>query len=136
VFRDFRRLIEAIRSLAFQVEELASAQRNLGPAVERLEALELSRHQFEAEVAGTLLKAEGKLKAASNAEARERQLKKSYENRTDPLNPDGEEEGDSREAFLADDAERSEEERLQALRLDVAPNRKANALRHKWAGTR
>lgn len=136
VFRDFRRLVEAIRSLAFQVEELASAQRQLGPAADRLEALELSRHQFEAEIAGVLLKAEGKYKAANNSEARERQLKKSYESRIDQLDPDGEEAEEVGEAVRHLDAARGEEERLQALRLDVAPDHKANALRHKWAGRR
>jgi len=136
VFRDFRSLLDALRALVSVLADLVEAQRELGPAVERLEALELSRHHFEAEISGMVLKAEGKLKAANNSEARERQLKKSYENRIDPLDPDSQEAEEVGETVYDLDVARGEEERLQALRLDVAPNSKANALRRKWQGMR
>jgi len=133
VLQDFRRLIEAIRSLAFQVEELASAQRGLGPAVDRLTALELSRHQFEAEIQGVLLRADGKLKAANNAEARERQLKKSYERDVDPFSEDGEEVAEAGRAVLPVDVASGEAQRLSALRLGLAADPKAAAMMAKWS---
>ncbi len=133
VFRWFRRLVVAIEALHDTIAELVTIQQEAGPALERLEALELSRHQFEAEVAGTLLKAEGKLKAASNAEARERQLKKSYESQLDSIDPEGEEVPAHRGGPLLDlDAERSEAQRLQPVRLGLAPNNKAAAVRAKF----
>ena len=133
ILRDFRRLVEAIRSLAFQIEELASAQRQLGPAVDRLEALELSRHHFEAEMSGMVLKAEGKLKAANNAEARERQLKKHNERLADPFSEEGEEVAKAGRAVQRNDAEAGEVERVPALRLGLAPDRKAAAVSAKWS---
>ena len=135
IFRDFRRLIEAIEHLYLAVKELAHVQQQLGPAVDRLEALELSRHHFEAEISGVLLKAEGKLKAANNSEARERQLKKSYDIRTDPLYQDGEEPEAGGDTVPVLDAAGGEAERMQALRLDVAPNHRETALRRKWGVT-
>ena len=105
----------------------------MGPAVERLEALELSRHQFEAKCEGLLLKAEGKLRAANNAEARERALRRSYEHLIDPLlDPGDQPEAPARNADGKDDAAPSEEERLQAMRLDVAPSNKTLAQRAKF----
>jgi len=116
---------------------IAEQQRELGPALDRVSALETERHQFKAEVEGLLLRAEGKLKAASNAEARERQLKKSYERGIDPFP----EVGDGEAAIepntvLADNAAASEAERLQTMRVDVAPNHKATAVNYKWHGAR
>lgn len=140
MFRAFRRLIDAqegIQAGQFQlsaaVSELAAAHVALAPATERLDALELSRHQFEALCEGLLLKAEGKLKAANNAEARERSLRKSYEHLIDPLAEEGERpEATRRNTDLEDDAAHSEAERVHALRLDVAPNNKALAQRAKF----
>ena len=105
----------------------------MGPAVERLEALELSRHQFEAKCEGLLLKAEGKLRAANNAEARERVLKKTYEHLVDPFP----EESEPAEALARDpsanhDAAPSEAEGLSPVRLDVAPSNKTLAQRAKF----
>jgi len=116
---------------------IAEKQRELGPALDRLDALEISRHHFEAEIQGVLLKADGKLKAANNAEARERQLKKSYERFADPFPEEGDgSPSEAQEGVQQLDAAISEGERLQALRLDVAPNHKAHALNYKWHGTR
>lgn len=132
VLRDFRSLVEAVNSLVAVLRMLETTQRDAGPALDRLNAMELSRHQFEAECEGILLKADGKLKAAANAEARERQLKKSYERQLDPLNPDGEEGPDHGTLVLDTDAPRGQAEGLQPVRVGLAPNTKAHAVRAKW----
>ena len=132
IFGIFRRLLGAVLTLANAVESLANAQTSAIPAIERLDALELSRHQFEAEVAGALLEAKGKLKAAANAEARERQLKKSYEANLDAFDEGGEA-GSGQSPILPDDVKASESESVRALRLDVAPDSKAAAVTAKWS---
>lgn len=133
VLQDFRRLVEAIQNLVLVLVELLQVQREAGPALDRITALELSRHQFEAEMQGVLLKADGKLKAASNSEARERQIKKANDRLADPFSEDGEEVAEAGRAVLADDAAAGEAERLHALRLDLAPtDGKALAVRAKW----
>lgn len=133
VFRGFRRLLEALELVALALSELVAAQKDAGGALDRIAALELSRHKFEAECAGKLLQADGKLKGALNAEARERQLKKSYERLADDLDPDGTEpEAPGGGPVLVHDAEASEAERLHAMRLDLAADPKARALRVKW----
>ena len=134
VFRWFRQLTDAIQSLTLAVVELADIQRQLGPALDRLEALEHSRHHFEAECEGMLLKADGKFKAATSAEQRERQLKKANERRlTDPFGAEGEVpllEG--RDPDVRVDAEGGEAQGMPAVRLAVASNDKAHAVRTKW----
>ncbi len=132
IFRGFRRLLEALELIALALGELVEGQKDAGRVVDRIDALELSRLKFEAECEGRLLKADGKLKAAANSEARERQLKGSYERlafeRGEEL-PEGTEPGDT---VLPVDAQAGEEERLRALRLVVASDPKAQALRHKF----
>lgn len=132
ILRDFRNLVEAVNDLIIVIRELELTQRNAGPALERLNAMELSRHQFEAECEGLLLKADGKLKAAANAEARERQLKKSYEKQFDPLNPDGDE-APERPPVLPDYAAGGEAQGMQPVRLGLETNTKAHAVRAKWS---
>ena len=136
-FRDFLAQLDGLgaelRGLRVELSELCAVQKELGPARERMEQLETSRHQFEALCEGLLLKAEGKLRAANNAEARERANKRSYEHLLDPLAEDGVEvlETTAGSVRLHDDAS-SEEERLQAMRLDVAPSNKTLAQRAKF----
>jgi len=144
IFRGFRQLLDGLNAIASQLaalttsqRELIEIQREIGPALDRVDALELSRHQFQAEIEGILLRAEGKLKAASNAEARERQLKKSYEKQLlDPFDGDGEqgEQGarTQEEALRHLDAAASETGEVHPVHLDLAPNNKADALRAKW----
>lgn len=83
--RLFRECLETLQELSValglvatmlqaQVEQMDDA----GPLKERLEELELSRSKWEAEIEAELLRAGSKLKAANNAEARERSLKASY----------------------------------------------------------
>jgi len=134
IFSQFRRLRAAAEQIADALTDLAKLQREAGPALDRIDALELSRHQFEAECNGKLLQADGKLKAASNAEARERALKKSYDRQIDefePRDPGGEE---GAPPVLSVDVEGGEAERLRAMRLVVAPGPKAAAIAAKWAG--
>ncbi len=133
ILRDFRTLIAAVQQLVLVIQKLAQVQEQIGPATERLDALELSRFKFEAEVAGTLLKAEGKLKAANNAEARERQLKRSYERLADEGDLESEAGAEAGQELLDIDAQASQAERVPAVHLDVAPNKKAVALRAKWS---
>ena len=140
VLRPFRRLIGAIEDIAYEIKalvavlaELHQAQQAMGPAVDRLGELEASRHQFEATCEGLLMKAEGKLRAANNAEARERANKKSYEHLLDPFPEEGvEPETPTRYASGNHDAPPGEAERLQAMRLDVAPSNKTLAQRAKF----
>lgn len=132
ILRDFRALVEAVNDLVAVLQKLEGVQRDAGPALDRMNDLEISRHQFEAECQGILLKAEGKLKAAANAEARERQLKKSYERQFDPLNPDSEEGPDHGTIVLDTDAPRGEAQGMQPVRLGVETNTKAHAVRAKW----
>ena len=133
IFREFRRLVGALEGLSGVLAEAAEREKSLGPALDRLTALETSRHQFNAEIEGLLLRAEGKLKAAANAEARERTQRKAYDKDFDPF-PKDRDAGptEAQEGVQQLDAAISEGERLQALRLDVAPNNKALAQRAKW----
>ena len=140
MFRPFWRLFvtsdnlaASLRELCVTLNELSATQKAQGPATERLEALELSRLQWEAMCEGLLQKAEGKWRAASNAELRERANKKSYEHLLDPLAEVGDEPEASGGAVPDNDVAFSEAQRLQALRLDVAPlNDKALAQRAKF----
>lgn len=134
IFRWFRRLVEAIEQLVAAVQGLATAQEQAGRALDRVEALELSRAQFEAEVQGLLLEAKGKLKASLNSEARERQIKKHNERLTDTIGDDVEEAPEEGgDAVLSEHVAAGEAERMQALRLDLARNPKAAAIAAKWS---
>jgi len=133
IFQGFRHFLEAIKALTSTLEDLADMQRELGPALDRLEALERTRHQFEAECEGMLLKADGKLKAAANAEARERQLKKATERLADPFPEEGEAGTEPHGTYvLSDHAPAGEAAGVQPVHLALAPNSKAAAVRAKF----
>jgi len=140
IFRPFRRFVEALEGirgeLAFLGSELTALRviyRDASPATERLEALELSRGLFEADISGLVLKAEGQLRAALNSEARERQLKKSNDKLADPFTEEGDrEETPEGVTVLSNDVAASEAERLQAMRLVVETSPKAAAVNRKW----
>jgi len=124
----FRPLIASVDTLASVVADLETTQREHGPSVDRLEALELGRIAWEAECEGLLLKADGKLRAANNAEARERQLKRSRD-RQDPFDQDGE----GTEAERAAIAEALAATRLpEPVPEEVPLTKKALAVRAKW----
>jgi len=131
IFQGFRQLVGALVSIADALCDLVRIQRELGPAIDRLDALELSRHQFEAECQGMLLRADGKLKAATSAEQRERQLKKTNAKLVDQFDLIGEEVPVA-PADVGHDAPGSEAPRLPPVRLDLAANRKGAALMAKW----
>ena len=131
LFQGFRQLVDAIRALNSTLAEIAGLQRELGPALDRLDTLERTRHQFEAECEGMLLKADGKLKAAAASEARERQIRKANQRLADPLAEAGEE-GAELETVLPDHVARGEAQRVQALPLVLATNDKTHAVRAKF----
>jgi len=131
IFQGFRRLVEAVQALASALDDLVRIQREMGPALDRIEALERERHHFEAECEGMLLKAEGKLKAASSAEQRERQLKKSNDRFADPF-PDEGEDGTQPAPVFPDHVTAGEAEEVPPVRLALAPNNKTQAVRAKF----
>jgi len=127
VLRDFRRIADALERLASSAQQI----RANAPALDRLEALELSRAQFEADIDGVLMKAESRLKAAANAESRERHLRKKNEeaefDQFDAGRPARE------EALPVGDAEDGEAEGMHVLRVGMAPTGKAYALAAKYS---
>lgn len=133
IFRHFRRLVDAVIRLVDVIQRLVEVQHAAGPVLDRLDALELSRHKFEAEVQGTLLEAKGKLKGALSSEARERHMSKQNEKDASPFPVDGAEITEDGSVILPNDVEAGEAERVSSLRLDVAPSPKAAAIAAKWA---
>jgi len=136
ILRTFRGLLEALQLLvaacqAISVSLAAGLDREGtdDEMREQLRGLLLSQAKWEAEMEGALLKADSTLKAAANAESRQRTMVKHAEKLLDPL---GEESEDDEEAIRGRDAPRGEEEGLQRMRVDVAPNYKENALRFKF----
>jgi len=140
VLRPFSRLVTALQGVrnalgdvAHELQALREVQQSSGPAVDRLDVLERQHHQFEAMCEGLLMKAEGKLRSANNAEARTRADKKTYEHLVDPLAEIGDEpEPTARDPDSGNNVPASEEERLQALRLGVALSPKQLAQRAKF----
>jgi len=130
------RLVGALRDLVDVLTAALHQQQEAGNAIKRLEALELSRNLFEAEMRGLVMEAEGKFRAANNSEARERALKKSYARLADPLDEESAEvEAAPGNPDSGDNGAGSEAERLHAMRLDVAPtNPKELAIRAKFYG--
>jgi len=140
VFRPFRLLLAALGLIAERLQGLTVVMIELQrthdaqqPAADRLLALETTRHQFEAMCEGLLLKAEGKMRAANNAEARERMMRKSYEHLIDPLAEVGEQpEAAEGNPVQPDNGAPGEAPGVQPLRLDVAPTNKTLAQRAKF----
>lgn len=130
ILRDFRRATDALERLASTASAAIRNEHEHLELSERIDAVERERHRYEAEMEGLLLKAEGKLKAASNAEARERHQRAQYEKDLDPF-PDDREEGQDPVQDIY--AEGGEAEELQPLHLGLETNSKAHALRAKWS---
>ena len=131
----FRRLLEAIEALTLTLRDLVNIQRELGPAADRLDALELHRHHFEAEMQAAVLKAENQYKAAMASESRQRQLKKANEKLSDPFSNEGEAPGegqDPTDVAAPADAGAGSPEGVSPLRMVLATNNKAHAVRTKW----
>ena len=133
MFSTFRALVDELGRLNTHVAALVRLHGTVGPAQDRLEVLELSRAQFEADMEGLLLKAEGQLKAARAAEARERHMKNSYEKNADPFDPDSEEEVPAEPHQISGpDGYSGEAEGLQRVHVGLAPTHKTRALNSKW----
>ena len=135
IFPGFRRLLAGIEALALTLSDLVDIQRELGPAADRLNALELSRHHFEAEMRAAVLRAESQYKATASSEQRERQLKKANERHTDPFSDEGEapaERHNPTDAAVPADVGAGSPEGVPPLRMVLAANNKAHAVRTKW----
>ena len=91
VFRDFRRIADSLERLAAGQTRSVGLLEATNLLEERIAQGELGRAQFESDCEGLLMKAEGKLKAASNAEARERTMQKRLGDESDPFLAAGEE---------------------------------------------
>ena len=116
ILRDFRRIADSLERLASSVTAAASRQQTASALTERIEALERERALWEADVEGLLAKAEGKLKASLNAEARERTMQKRLADDFDPFLAPGEE----IEATVPEgDAEAGDPEEVLPLHLGV-----------------
>lgn len=133
---EIRSLPAAIQALtgagwevARKLERLIEVHTENGPFEARLDDLERTRALWQADMEAILQKADSTLKSASNAESRSRTMLRHAEKLTDPFGPEGEE---LEEALPEGDAPGSEEERVQPVRLDVAPTHKELALRHKF----
>jgi len=126
-------IAERLQRLEVVLLEVVRLQQELGPAGDRLDNLERERAQFQAEIEGLLLRADGKLRAANNSEARERQLKKSYERLVDTVDEPGDAEKARRHSDSSDDGAPSEEDRVLGMHMAVAStNKKTLAQRAKF----
>lgn len=129
MFRTIKALVGELHGINLRLKDLIALQESQGPADERLEALELSRSVWEAEIEGILLKADGHQKAARSAESRTRTMVRHHEDLADPIFGDREEvEAPVPERYVP----ASEEEGMPDVRLDVATNNKARALNAKF----
>lgn len=142
MFKAFRALLAAVVALA-DASQAISAHLKAGldrteadgALRERVEDLELTRAKWEAEMDAMILKADSTLRAASNAEARERSLRKSNEAIFGPLGEDLPADGEAgHPPILVGDAAPSGEEGMHPVHMGVeAPNKKTLALRYKFS---
>lgn len=131
VFSDFRRCADALERLAASQTRLILSSEEGRASSDRLAQLELDRSQFESDCEGLLMKAEGKLHAASNAEARTRTMKKSFE---EDIFADSDSEGTVLPLGVPPgDDEASKESEVQPVPLVLARNDKSYATRAKFS---
>ena len=120
-------MLAAVSAVMTTLVELWKDQ---GPADERLQKLELSRAEWEAEMNALLLKADSTLKSAANAESRARTMMRHAEKHADPFIEEGDE---VQNGVPPEHAQVGGEEGLQPMRMDVAPlNEKELRLRMKF----
>lgn len=130
ILRDFRRAADAIERVAATLMAAANRHEDTAALTARLDELERERTMWQADVEALLMKAEGKLKAAANAEARERTMQKRADD-IDPFSDPGEE---IQAPIQESDAALGYPEEVLPLRMDVAPeSKKASALRYKFS---
>ena len=129
-----REVSVALRQVRDSVAAL-SAERSASSDVEaRVQSLELERAKWQAEVEALVLQAKGQFRAASNAEARERTMRDSYEKQTDLGLDDGPEEfeGQEQESIFPIHAPASQEDGLHQVPVGMARTRKATAVNAKY----
>jgi len=136
LFRAFRGLPEALDRLASAITELSQLHRETGPGEARLEELERSRAVWEAQMEALQLKALSTYKSASNAEARERTMRRSNEKLSDPFDSDSDEaETEEQERFVpGSDVQASEEAGVYGVPVGLEGNGKTHATRMKFHG--
>lgn len=141
MFAAFREAIYAINGVTkglARIGDLMEADRELEVPGEvlraRVEELELSRSVWEAEVEGSMLKAENRFKASMASEARARTLARQdedlFEDSPPPIKAQPEPEG--LPAVLSEDAGGSEDNGLQTMYRYVERGSKGDAEDIKW----
>jgi len=107
---------------------------------ERIEALELSRATWEAEMEAELLKADSRYKAASSAESRARTMEKAYQKFTDDFPPESTETPEElEERFWQErqlgltDGEGGEVNGMQRVPVGLEAGSKGHAVRAKFS---
>jgi hypothetical protein len=138
MFASIRQASAAIQDLRQGVDELCKLigthlqqTSDAGSLADRLDALEISRATWEAEIEAEFTRAETKFKSARNAEERARALGKKRDYQADIFGDESEEE---QAGIPPVNVGISPEEGLQPLYMDVEkPNPKALALRYKYA---
>jgi len=140
LFKDFRALVGALQDVAAQLSgvslrlsELLQSYDEGAPLADRVEHLERTRAVWEAEIEAVAMKADSTLKAANNAEARERSLHKSNEKLFGHLLIDGDEgEVDGAGNDPENDAGPVSEEGLLPMREVVAVDPRQALVRAKY----
>ena len=137
LIKEIRALPEQIQGLAYVLggvskllATLVDQQKQGGDAGTRLDALELSRAGWEAEMDAVLLKAQSTLKSAANAESRSRTMMNHAEKLADPFTEEGDE---IQEGVPPEHVPFGAEEGVLDVPVDVAPlNSKALAAKLKF----
>lgn len=141
MLRFFRAVLSAIQDVSVAVRQLRdgvndiSAERSDSSDLDaRIQSLELGRAKWQAEVEALVLQAKGQFRAASNAEARERTMKESYEKQSDLGLDDGPEEfeGEGPESVFPIHVPAGEENGLHQVPVGMARTRKATAVNAKY----
>jgi chromosome segregation ATPase len=128
--RGLQALAEAVSALEQKLHEASQKADEAGPLKERIEALELSRHAFEAECEALWTKADARARVALNAEQRTRTAVEAT--------PDDDESGDELQAayeawrLQAGDADSGNAQGLLPLPADVGVHSKEAGLMAKF----
>jgi hypothetical protein len=139
MFSTFRRILEANKAAATALqgiekilETAIDGMSDGGDLDDRVGALELQRAIFEADMDGLVTRAEGKLKAANNAEARTRTMKRSYETYADELDEDRPTQIETEPLQLPQGDGAIIQEPLPQMPLGMEANNKAHPTRMKF----
>ncbi len=120
----------AAASIVAELQTLAELQRAHDAPEQRITELERSHAKWEAEMEALLLRADSTFKGAANAESRARTMMRHSEKLADPFDdpsaPDA-------ETVRESHAPRGEAEGVPPVRVAVALDHKAQALRYKFS---